>query len=110
VKVYALRKRGWSISAIARHTGFDRKTVRKYLARKSRQQNPGCVSSSENWPRVDARILPASSESRNEHTHGVDFQPSKRGLIEGLGIRVAYVVANGLADNSDARQQISCNA
>ena len=28
VEVHALRKRGWSISAIARHTGFDRKTVR----------------------------------------------------------------------------------
>ena len=31
VEVDALRKRGWTISAIARHTGFDRKTVRKYL-------------------------------------------------------------------------------
>ena len=30
--VHHLRKRGWTISAIARHTGFDRKTVRKYLA------------------------------------------------------------------------------
>jgi hypothetical protein len=28
VEVHALRKRGWSISAIARHTGFDRKTIR----------------------------------------------------------------------------------
>ena len=32
VEVHALRKRGWSISAIARHTGFDRKTVRAYLS------------------------------------------------------------------------------
>ncbi|EID17848.1 transposase, partial [Mycolicibacterium phlei RIVM601174] len=32
VEVHALAKRGWTISAIARHTGFDRKTVRKYLA------------------------------------------------------------------------------
>jgi transposase len=31
VEVHALRKRGWTISAIARHTGFDRKTVRRYL-------------------------------------------------------------------------------
>lgn len=30
--VHALRKRGLTISAIARHTGFDRKTVRKYPA------------------------------------------------------------------------------
>jgi transposase len=32
LEVHALRKRGWTIAAIARHTGFDRKTVRKYLA------------------------------------------------------------------------------
>ena len=32
MEVHALHKRGWSISAIARHTGHDRKTVRKYLA------------------------------------------------------------------------------
>lgn len=31
VEIHALRKRGWSISAIARHTGRDRKTVRAYL-------------------------------------------------------------------------------
>ncbi|GJJ23895.1 hypothetical protein MTY414_75690 [Mycolicibacterium mageritense] len=31
VEVHALRKRGWSISAIARHTGFDRKAVRRCL-------------------------------------------------------------------------------
>ena len=31
VEVHALRRRGWSISAIARHTGRDRKTVRAYL-------------------------------------------------------------------------------
>ena len=31
VEVHALRKRGWSISAIARHVGRDRKTVRAYL-------------------------------------------------------------------------------
>jgi hypothetical protein len=31
VEVHALRKRGWTISAIARHTGRDRKTIRAYL-------------------------------------------------------------------------------
>ncbi len=31
VDIHALRKRGWSISAIARHVGRDRKTVRVYL-------------------------------------------------------------------------------
>ena len=32
VEVHALRKRGWSISAIARHVGRDRKTVRAHLS------------------------------------------------------------------------------
>ena len=32
VEVHALARRGWSIAAIARHTGRDRKTVRRYLA------------------------------------------------------------------------------
>jgi transposase len=45
VEVHALRKRGWSISAIARHTGRDRKTVRSYL-------------SGERMPGVRARSSP----------------------------------------------------
>jgi hypothetical protein len=32
VEIHALGARGWSVSAIARHTGRDRKTVRRYLA------------------------------------------------------------------------------
>jgi transposase len=32
VEIHALAARGWSQSAISRHTGRDRKTVRKYLA------------------------------------------------------------------------------
>ncbi|HEX3784473.1 MAG TPA: helix-turn-helix domain-containing protein [Pseudonocardiaceae bacterium] len=31
VEAHALHRRGWSISAIARHLGIDRKTVRAYL-------------------------------------------------------------------------------
>lgn len=31
MEINALKKRGWSIAAIARHTGHDRKTVRAYL-------------------------------------------------------------------------------
>ena len=31
VEVHASKRRGWSISAIARHLGRDRKTVRAYL-------------------------------------------------------------------------------
>ena len=35
VEAHALKRRGWSISAIARHLGRDRKTVRAYLAGES---------------------------------------------------------------------------
>ena len=34
VEAHALRKRGWTISAIARHLGRDRKTVRDHLSGK----------------------------------------------------------------------------
>ena len=45
VEIHALAKRGWSISAIARHTGRDRKTVRAYLRddRPKRQRPPSCL-------------------------------------------------------------------
>ena len=36
VDIHALRRRGWSISAIARHVGKDRRTVRAYLDGKRR--------------------------------------------------------------------------
>lgn len=32
VEIHALRKRGWSVAAIARHTGRDPKTIRRHLA------------------------------------------------------------------------------
>lgn len=31
-EIHALRKQGWTIANIARHTGRDRKTIRAYLA------------------------------------------------------------------------------
>jgi transposase len=45
VEIHALARRGWSVSAIARHTGRDRKTVRKYLAESvaARRRAPSCV-------------------------------------------------------------------
>src|SRR5215207_6323115 len=38
MEITSLKKRGWSISAIARHVGHDRKTVRGYL---SGEREPG---------------------------------------------------------------------
>src|SRR5438874_1678737 len=45
VEIHALARRGWSVSAIARHTGRDRKTVRKYLNGPGsvRESAPSCL-------------------------------------------------------------------
>jgi transposase len=45
VEIHALARRGWSKSAIARHTGRDRKTVAKYLAGNGlkREPEPSCL-------------------------------------------------------------------
>ena len=40
VEIHALARRGWSISAIARHTGHDRKTVRRYLRGEAPAREP----------------------------------------------------------------------
>ena len=43
VEIHALAKRGWTVSAIARHTGRDRKTVRKYLSCRSSMHHASAV-------------------------------------------------------------------
>lgn len=47
MEIHALRAKGWSISAIARHTGRDRKTVRAYLegrgGRDTAKELPSCL-------------------------------------------------------------------
>jgi transposase len=46
VEIHALAARGWSVSAISRHTGRDRKTVRTYLERPPRarrERAPSCL-------------------------------------------------------------------
>lgn len=67
VEVVALHRRGWSISAIARHTGRDRKTVRAWLAGE-RRRRPAAPSVLEPYrayltqrladdPHLDATVL-----------------------------------------------------
>jgi transposase len=47
VEIHALAARGWTVSAISRHTGRDRKTIAKYLkgegAGRHRQPAPSCL-------------------------------------------------------------------
>ena len=47
IDAHALRRRGWTISAIARHLGRDRKTIRAYLAG---ERTPGVrASAADDW-------------------------------------------------------------
>ena len=42
VEIHALRAQGWSISAIARHLGVDRKTVRALWVPETRPRSLTC--------------------------------------------------------------------
>ena len=64
VEVHALASRGWSVSAIARHLGRDRKTVRAYL-RGERQ--PGVRAGSR--PDPLARFVPYLSARFADDPH-----------------------------------------
>lgn len=59
VEIHALSARGWSVSAIARHTGRDRKTVRRYLAggggRAQRSAAASCLGAWRGY--IDARLV-----------------------------------------------------
>jgi transposase len=65
VEIHALRRRGWSISAIARHTGRDRKTIRTYL---SGDREPGVRGETEADPfdRIESYVAQRLSDD-----HGV---------------------------------------
>src|ERR1700754_2181683 len=67
VEIHALAARGWSVSAISRHTGRDRKTIRKYLAGVGprRERAPSCLepfrgyleARFEDDPHIEATVL-----------------------------------------------------
>lgn len=68
VEIVALRRRGWSVSAIARHTGRDRKTIRAWLAEGEQRRRPQEASVLEPYrayierrlgddPHLDATVL-----------------------------------------------------
>jgi transposase len=68
VEIEALRRRGWSVSAIARHTGRDRKTIRVWLEQGEQRRRPRAPSVLEPYrayierrfaddPHLDASVL-----------------------------------------------------
>src|ERR1700743_773245 len=67
VEIHALAARGWNVSAISRHTGRDRKTIRKYLTepRTERERAASCLEPFREYltmrfaedPHIDATVL-----------------------------------------------------
>ena len=93
VEAHALRKRGWSISAIARHLGRDRKTIRRYL---SGERRPG--ERRRAGPDVFAPFEPYVRERLTEDPHvwatalfdelvGLGFERSYQVLTRELRLR-----------------------
>jgi transposase len=64
VEAHALKAQGWSVSAIARHLGRDRKTIRAYLAG---DRSPGVRRSSGEDP--FARFVPYTAQRLTEDPH-----------------------------------------
>jgi transposase len=64
VEIHALRKQGWSISAIARHTGRDRKTVRAYLTG-DRQAGVRVAAVEDGFDRVEPYVRQRLSDDRH---------------------------------------------
>ena len=81
VEIHALAKRGWSVSAIARHTGRDRKTVRRYLAggEPSREPQPSCLEPFRDY--LSARL------ADDVHLDGTVLYRE----VSGLGLERSYV-------------------
>jgi transposase len=111
MEVHALHKRGWSISAIARHTGHDRKTVRKYLAG---EQTPGvrarpCPDPFD--PFVDyitARLVEDPhlwARTLYDELEGLGFELSYQSLtrnIRGRGLRPACQACRSVTERPNA--------
>jgi transposase len=64
VEIHALRKQGWSISAIARHVGRDRKTVRAYLGG-DRQAGVRVPVGPDPFDRFEAYVAQRLSDDRH---------------------------------------------
>ena len=93
VEIHALARRGWSVSAIARHAGRDRKTVRKYLAQPTvlREPAPSCLEPFRAYLEArfedDAHVL---ATVLFDELRGLGFDRSYPTLvreIRGLGLR-----------------------
>ena len=91
VEIHALRKQGWTISEIARHTGRDRKTIRAYLDG-VRQPGVRAVVEPDPFDRVEAYVA-----QRLVDDHGVWATTcSTRSKLLGMTVRIRRSPANSV--------------
>ena len=83
VEIHALRKRGWTISEIARHTGRDRKTIRAYLS-EERQPSVRASVGPDPFDRIEAYV-----RQRLVDDHGV-WATVLFDEVQGLGYDRSY--------------------
>ena len=99
VDAHALHRRGWTISAIARHLGHDRKTIRAYLpggrVAGQRQRGPSRTRSSRSpatagngWPRTRTCGRPRCSTSSLELGYDRSY-PTFTRQLRARGLRPA---------------------
>jgi transposase len=84
VEVHALARRGWSVSAIARHLGRDRKTVRGYLQGK---RQPGVRASAAPDPLAPFAAYLSSRFADDPHI----WASALFDEVVALGYRLSYV-------------------
>ncbi|MGO9753117.1 MAG: IS21 family transposase [Solirubrobacteraceae bacterium] len=93
MEIHALARRGWSVSAIARHTGRDRKTIAKYLAEKAPAREPAASCLEPFRPYLvarfsdDAHVLASTLHSELVELGFDRSYPTLVREIRGLGLR-----------------------
>ena len=83
VEIHALKKRGWTVSEIARHTGRDRKTIRAYLS-EGREPGVRVTVVPDPFDRVEAYVAQRLSDD-----HGL-WATALFDEVQGLGYDRSY--------------------
>ncbi len=94
VEVHALRKQGWTISEIARHTGRDRKTIRAYLAGE-RQPGVRAVVEEDPFDRIEAYV----AQRLADDTACGERPCSMRSKAWGMTVRIRRSPANSVNES-----------
>jgi transposase len=116
VEIHALARRGWSVSTIARHTGRDRKTVRRYLAEQKALREPAASCLEPFRAYLDARFADDAHVLGDDAVWGADgfggsigrirrwcARSASRGCVQSAGAASRVRVLQGRRGEADFR-------